>query len=94
MEITRAQMTMAAFATLGLISDGVAGIKRGRNRTDSTSPKHQPISDEERERREKGRAEAWRRMNPPLYRCGRNQPCPCGSGRKFKACCIDKRAGE
>lgn len=20
----------------------------------------------------------------------RNKPCPCGSGRKFKKCCIDK----
>ncbi|WP_228141712.1 SEC-C metal-binding domain-containing protein [Marinobacter sp. X15-166B] len=19
---------------------------------------------------------------------GRNEPCPCGSGRKFKACCL------
>jgi uncharacterized protein YecA (UPF0149 family) len=30
---------------------------------------------------------------PP--RIGRNDPCPCGSGRKFKACCLrdenDKR---
>lgn len=23
---------------------------------------------------------------------GRNDPCPCGSGKKFKKCCIDKRA--
>ena len=22
---------------------------------------------------------------------GRNQPCPCGSGKKYKKCCIDKR---
>ena len=22
---------------------------------------------------------------------GRNEPCPCGSGRKFKSCCIAKR---
>lgn len=21
---------------------------------------------------------------------GRNSPCPCGSGKKFKRCCIDK----
>jgi len=20
---------------------------------------------------------------------GRNEPCPCGSGRKFKACCLN-----
>jgi preprotein translocase subunit SecA len=23
-------------------------------------------------------------------RVGRNDPCPCGSGKKFKACCMDK----
>jgi tetratricopeptide (TPR) repeat protein len=23
---------------------------------------------------------------------GRNDPCPCGSGKKFKQCCLDKRA--
>lgn len=21
---------------------------------------------------------------------GRNDPCPCGSGKKYKKCCIDK----
>ena len=21
---------------------------------------------------------------------GRNDPCPCGSGKKFKKCCLDK----
>ena len=24
---------------------------------------------------------------------GRNHPCPCGSGKKFKKCCIDKIRG-
>jgi uncharacterized protein YecA (UPF0149 family) len=23
-------------------------------------------------------------------RIGRNDPCPCGSGKKFKHCCLDK----
>jgi len=23
-------------------------------------------------------------------RAGRNDPCPCGSGKKYKKCCIDK----
>jgi uncharacterized protein YecA (UPF0149 family) len=23
----------------------------------------------------------------PTVRVGRNDPCPCGSGRKFKKCC-------
>lgn len=22
------------------------------------------------------------------YRCRRNAPCPCGSGKKFKHCCL------
>jgi uncharacterized protein YecA (UPF0149 family) len=22
---------------------------------------------------------------------GRNQPCPCGSGKKYKKCCINKK---
>jgi uncharacterized protein len=25
---------------------------------------------------------------PAAARPSRNQPCPCGSGRKFKRCCI------
>ena len=32
---------------------------------------------------------------PDTFRCkepkiGRNEPCPCGSGKKFKKCCIEK----
>jgi hypothetical protein len=26
-------------------------------------------------------------------RVGRNQSCPCGSGRKFKICCLNKPKG-
>lgn len=32
----------------------------------------------------------WRSAGMPTIRCGRNEPCPCGSGRKFKRCCIGK----
>lgn len=34
---------------------------------------------------------------PPMqaeYRPGRNDPCPCGSGRKYKKCCAAKAAGD
>ncbi len=31
---------------------------------------------------------AWQRLNPA--RVGRNEPCPCGSGRKFKRCCLPR----
>jgi hypothetical protein len=27
-------------------------------------------------------------------RIGRNDPCPCGSGKKFKKCCLDKQLAE
>ena len=30
--------------------------------------------------------EQFVRANPKV---GRNDPCPCGSGKKFKKCCID-----
>lgn len=40
--------------------------------------------------------EAPRRMQ--LYRSakkpGRNDPCPCNSGKKFKRCCLDKISFE
>ncbi|MEW6500636.1 MAG: SEC-C metal-binding domain-containing protein [Thermodesulfobacteriota bacterium] len=26
-----------------------------------------------------------------MARIGRNDPCPCGSGKKFKKCCIDRQ---
>jgi preprotein translocase subunit SecA len=25
--------------------------------------------------------------NPPAKKVGRNEPCPCGSGKKYKHCC-------
>jgi len=38
------------------------------------------------------------KLNPPVtlqnkQRVGRNDPCPCGSGKKFKKCCINKSSG-
>jgi len=27
-------------------------------------------------------------------RVGRNRPCPCGSGKKFKHCCLHHRSGN
>ncbi len=39
------------------------------------------------------------KLNPPValqgnQRVGRNAPCPCGSGKKFKKCCINKSSGD
>ncbi len=30
-------------------------------------------------------------LPPPKKKIGRNDPCPCGSGKKFKKCCIKKQ---
>jgi uncharacterized protein len=29
---------------------------------------------------------------PALPKIGRNEPCPCGSGKKYKKCCLDRAA--
>jgi len=39
------------------------------------------------------------KLNPPValhnkQRVGRNDPCPCGSGKKFKKCCINRSNGD
>ena len=39
----------------------------------------------------------WRKIKTPknqFGRTGRNQPCMCGSGKKYKKCCINKDAAE
>jgi len=28
-----------------------------------------------------------------VFKAGRNEPCPCGSGKKFKKCCWNKTGG-
>lgn len=30
-------------------------------------------------------------VNQPGYNVGRNDPCPCGSGKKYKKCCLNKQ---
>ncbi len=30
------------------------------------------------------------RVAPAAPKVGRNDPCPCGSGKKFKKCCVDR----
>jgi len=32
-----------------------------------------------------------KKMRPLYTGIGRNEKCPCGSGNKFKKCCIDKK---
>jgi SEC-C motif len=37
-----------------------------------------------------GGAPAMRPMNAVVGKAGRNDPCPCGSGKKYRRCCIDR----
>jgi len=52
---------------------------------------HDPPPLRERFRRMRDVARLWGGMPEPYLRVqpkiGRNEPCPCGSGRKFKRCC-------
>ncbi len=34
--------------------------------------------------------ELWRTARQRPQKIGRNSPCPCGSGRKFKKCCLNR----
>lgn len=50
-------------------------------------------NDEEIEYKMNNRLRDLRGQGHTLHRrsrIGRNDPCPCGSGKKFKFCCIDK----
>ena len=29
-----------------------------------------------------------------MSKVGRNDPCPCGSGKKFKRCCLERMEAE
>jgi hypothetical protein len=60
------------------------------------------LLEEERLKRElrEAKEESLRRQvassqqRPLPQRIGRNDPCPCGSGKKFKRCCIKKYGGN
>ena len=54
-----------------------------------TWPTFQELAESVRADRREAEEEAKRRHIASLYRgrVGRNDPCPCGSGKKFKQCC-------
>lgn len=37
-----------------------------------------------------GKEKKWAGYERSTPKIGRNEPCPCGSGKKFKKCCIMK----
>lgn len=58
---------------------------------------HRLESEKKRRQRERQLIEEQPYKNdepPPKTKIGRNDPCPCGSGKKFKKCCINKQGGS
>lgn len=80
--------------------DGSAQTSSGANASDRLDHVlRQARAGERRRTRERLEAEAGKRPKrkrrpPPKWtytvKIGRNDPCPCGSGKKFKRCCIGK----
>ena len=69
---------------LGLIEDAVEELSRWYCYTDAYFEK-QKARKEEPDPRVIPMANFWRNPAPSV---GRNDPCPCGSGKKFKKCCL------
>jgi preprotein translocase subunit SecA len=44
---------------------------------------------EQRPHKNGGRVVSFKRNSPKV---GRNAPCPCGSGKKYKKCCLNKNS--
>jgi len=52
-----------------------------------------PADDEDESVHVHGEACEHHHHHPPqrfVTKIGRNEPCPCGSGRKYKKCCLGK----
>lgn len=49
-----------------------------------------------KEQRDDKLSDPWPQMpvHNPFRNVGRNDPCPCGSGKKFKKCCLGKPSAE
>ena len=42
-----------------------------------------------KKRQEERGVQSWMTVENPMRHVGRNDPCPCGSGKKFKKCCLN-----
>lgn len=65
-------------------SELASTLGAGNGRKSPTGDRH---GDQEIADRLLGSLERLEKPSPGAERAGRNQPCPCGSGRKYKVCC-------
>ncbi len=65
--------------------------KEANHADDSEAGASTPYDDEDEQPPEHG-AELFEPNPPPLTsaKVGRNAPCPCGSGKKYKKCCLER----
>ena len=74
------------------------GAAQGRDASRTTAIASAPIStatlDDPIEAPRLDRGGAGEPQRNPLKDVGRNDPCPCGSGKKFKKCCLGKVEAE
>lgn len=83
-----------ALFSLAIIFLGVSLLFERLRDTFWTTANEQNALDEEAEYLERdGMSSNVQRPLPPrreLTKVGRNDPCPCGSGRKYKFCCLTR----
>lgn len=65
-------------------SELASALGAGNGLRNATGDRH---GDQEVADRLHGSLERLQKPSPGAERAGRNQPCPCGSGRKYKVCC-------
>ncbi len=76
------------------IDDTVEELKTWSSFTEKQSPKpYNPVIEDENDHRD-DQAEDWEENTTTIHnetpKIGRNEPCPCGSGKKYKKCCGKK----
>jgi tetratricopeptide (TPR) repeat protein len=84
----------ASLSRLGRISDAIATMEVARQLYEALGlPDAQEARNELEKLRRMGAAPAVRaprRVAQPARKIGRNEKCPCGSGRKYKYCCLQE----
>ncbi len=71
--------------------------RKDKKKLDDLSRKQRSTEDIEAEDEILAKAKAEREKDPDKYKLtssdqpGRNDPCPCGSGKKYKKCCGAKK---
>lgn len=83
--------TVEQMPEMGTIMDAVQMSEENNNKREAMEA---AISNDQMKKFE-AMAKAWQAAHTQKVRkfdkVGRNDPCPCGSGKKFKNCCINKK---